>query len=67
MEPKDKSRKNCNKAAGGNENLLPKLIQNANARNVTYCKRKRGIIKKAIELHRLCNQSIFLAIFDQEK
>lgn len=42
-------------------------IMDKNSRNVTYCKRKRGLIKKAIELSMLCEQSIYLAIFDKEK
>ena len=42
-------------------------IKDKNSRNVTYCKRKRGLIKKAIELSMLCDQSIYLAIFDKEK
>ena len=43
------------------------LINDKNTRNVTYCKRKRGLIKKAIELSKLCNQYIYLVIFDREK
>jgi hypothetical protein len=32
---------------------------------VTLNKRKRGIIRKAIELCRLCDQEIYIAIFDK--
>lgn len=42
-------------------------IHDKNSRNVTYCKRKRGLIKKAIELSLLCEQYVFLIIFDKEK
>ena len=44
-----------------------KFVVNKNQRNVTYSKRKRGILKKAIELSSLCGQDIFLIIFDKEK
>jgi hypothetical protein len=42
-------------------------IKNANRQNVTYSKRKRGLIKKTIELSILCGQDIFMVIFDREK
>ena len=44
-----------------------KFVENKNQRNVTFSKRKRGILKKAIELSSLCGQDIFLIIFDKEK
>ena len=43
------------------------LIMDKNSRNVTYCKRKRGLVKKAIELSKLCNQYVYMVIFDKEK
>ena len=36
-------------------------------RNVAYCKRKKGVVKKAIELSRLCNLDILIVMFDKEK
>jgi len=43
------------------------LISNENRRTVTYSKRKRGLIKKCIELSRLCDQYICMTIFDKSK
>lgn len=42
-------------------------IENKISKNVTYCKRKKGVIKKAIELSLLCNQEIMLTIYDKTK
>ena len=42
-------------------------IEDRVSRNVTYCKRKKGLIKKAMELSILCGQHISLAIFDPLK
>ena len=45
---------------------IDKLVQikDAYSRNITYCKRKKGLLKKAIELSILCNQHIYISIFD---
>jgi len=42
-------------------------IQDKNQRNVTFCKRKRGFLKKAIEMSVLCGQDMFIVLFDREK
>ena len=42
-------------------------IQDLNARKVTLCKRKKGLIKKAIELSVLCDQKIIILIKDESK
>jgi hypothetical protein len=42
-------------------------IHDKTSRNVTYFKRKKGLIKKAMELSKLCDQHIYMAIFDSEK
>jgi hypothetical protein len=42
-------------------------ILDKNQRNVTFCKRKRGLLKKTIEMSVLCGQDILLVMFDREK
>ena len=42
-------------------------IENDYQRSITFCKRKRGVIKKLIELSNLCEQMIYLAVYDHEK
>ena len=40
-------------------------LVNDNARKVTLCKRKKGVIKKMIELSVLCDLKIFMLIQDE--
>ena len=40
-------------------------IQNANQRKVCLCKRKKGLLKKAIELSVLCDLEIFMLVYDK--
>ena len=42
-------------------------ISDKKRRDVSYCKRKRGLIKKIIELSNLCHHDIYLCIFEKEK
>lgn len=44
-----------------------KLIESKTQRNVAFCKRKRGFLKKAIELSYLCGQQILIIIYDEER
>ena len=47
--------------------VVKKPIELLSLRNVTYCKRKRGFIKKAMELSTLCIQDISLVMYDKRK
>ena len=42
-------------------------IENLASRKVTFCKRKKGLLKKAIELSVLCDLSIFCLIYDKSQ
>ena len=42
-------------------------IQNANSRNIAYNKRKKGLVKKAMELSKLCGINVNLVVFDEQK
>ena len=42
-------------------------IEDRKKRNRTFCARKRGFLKKAIELSCLCDQYIHVTIFDKAK
>ena len=41
------------------------FIEDDLKRNITFCKRKKGILKKVTELCHLCDQDISLFIWDK--
>ena len=41
------------------------MIEDYAKRNVTFCKRKKGIIKKAIEVSLLCDKEVAIYILDK--
>ena len=50
-----------------NKIQVNEYINDKNARIVSYSKRKKNLIKKAIELSKMCGQEIFIMIFDKER
>lgn len=43
-----------------------KRLNTENQKNIAYFKRKRGILKKAMELSLICHQDIYMVIFDRK-
>lgn len=50
----------------GRNKIKIERIKNDKIREITFIKRKRGVIKKAMELSILCDVEVFLAIADNE-
>ena len=46
---------------------LTKYIEEKQNRRITFLKRKKGLIKKAMELSFLCNQKVSITIYDENK
>ena len=44
-----------------------KFILDRNLRNITYHKRKRGLIKKVIEICSLCDLDVYMFMYDKDK
>lgn len=42
-------------------------LDNNTERNITFWKRKRGLLKKAMELSMLCDKHVYVMIFDKQK
>jgi len=40
-------------------------IDNSTERNITFCKRKKVVLKKAMELSQLCEQEVALFVYDK--
>ena len=47
----------------GRNKISIKKIKDKSIRNITYCKRKKGVIKKAMELSVLCDVDILVGIY----
>jgi hypothetical protein len=50
----------------GRNKISIQKIKDTRIRNITFCKRKKGLIKKAMELCLLCDIDIFLCIYNKQ-
>ena len=52
---------------GRNKILTNQRIDDPANRRITYLKRRKGLVKKAMELSMLCEQEVYMAIYDRER
>ena len=52
---------------GRNKILTNQRITDPANRRITYLKRRKGLVKKAMELSLLCEQQVYMAIYDKER
>ena len=50
----------------GRNTIRIEKVESKHPRNYAYVQRKRGLLKKAIELSILCGQDLFLVMYDRE-
>lgn len=50
----------------GRNTIKIQKVQDKHPRNYAYVQRKRGLLKKAIELSVLCETDLFLVMFDRQ-
>ena len=51
----------------GRNKIKMESIKNERTRQVTYYKRKKGLLKKSMELSLLCGVKVFLTIIDKKE
>lgn len=52
---------------GKRQPIKLELIKDKEKRNVAFCKRKRYLLQKAIELSELCGKKVFIVMFDEPR
>ncbi|EPS59489.1 hypothetical protein M569_15317 [Genlisea aurea] len=53
----------CSSRRNGRGKIEIKRIENTTSRQVTFCKRRNGLLKKAYELSVLCDAEVSLIVF----
>ncbi|GLT52545.1 hypothetical protein SLA2020_258800 [Shorea laevis] len=61
--PNDQSRETSPQRKSGRGKIEIKRIENTTNRQVTFCKRRNGLLKKAYELSVLCDAEVSLIVF----
>ncbi len=50
----------------GKNKIPPQIINNKKERTLTFYKRRKGLVKKAMELSILCDVNVLIVVFDEK-